>query len=151
LWTQCRAARAWFAFFSADLGGFLASVAARHENVVQALLLAPSLLLLIEVTLLVRHIRQRFAIAVSLLVDLDLLIALLLKNKKILEERSTSLSCGLHLPEQHVQMAGWNRLRHLLFSHLMRLRDLRVQLFYLAEYMSHFELNFLECALLAFL
>jgi hypothetical protein len=122
---------------SDDLG-FLASVAARHEDVVQALLLTPSLLLFIDVTLLIRHICQRFAISVGLLVDLDLPIALLLKHEKILEERYSSLSSRLHLPQKHVQMAGRNRLRHFSFSHFMRLRDLRVQLFYLAEYMSHF-------------
>jgi hypothetical protein len=134
----------------ADLG-FLASVMARHENVVQALLLTSSLFLLIDVTLLVRHIRQRFAIAMGLLVDLDLQIALLLKRKKILEERHAFLSRNLHLLEQHVQMARGDRLLHGILPRLMRLCNLRVQFFYLVQYASHFELNLLEGTLLALL
>jgi hypothetical protein len=131
--------------------GFLVSVAARHEDVVQGLLLTTSLLLLIDVTLLVRHICQRFAISVRLVVNLDLLVALLLKNKKILEERSTFLSRSLDLPYQHLQMAGRNRLLHCVLSRLMRLCNLRVQLFYLVQYTSHFELNLLERTFLALL
>ena len=86
---------------------------------------------------------------VSLLIRRD--YALLLKHEKILEKHHAFLSRNLCLPEQHVQMAGRDRLLHRMLSRLMRLCNLGVQLFYLMQYTSHLKLNLLERTLLALL
>ena len=66
-------------FGTVDLrADYLASVTARDKDIIERLLLRSGLLLLVHVSLFIGHVGHRFPIAMSLLIDLDLLVALLL-------------------------------------------------------------------------
>ncbi len=84
----------------------------RDKDIVQLFLLTARRLLLIFRTLLMEHVRQHLAIAVSLLVDLHLLVSLLLKPLKILKQRLLLFHLTLHLPQKGVQVTSRYWLLH---------------------------------------
>jgi hypothetical protein len=129
----------------------LTTMTARHEQIVELLLLIPSLLLLIGFSLLFQHVCQRFAIAVGGLVHLHLPFRLKPQKMETVEQSPLHLFDRLRPAQIVVQLKGRDQLLHGFFPRLLSVDDLSIQLFKLARCVGFFELNLFESAFLTLL
>ena len=121
----------------------------RDEDVVEDFLLPARLLDIVSIPVLLPHVRQRFAIAVSSLVDLHLLRALFFEDLQQLQQSLLLLFRRFDLPQHGVQVASGHGFTQRPFTRCFLVLHLLRQIFDLVHDAGNLCLNLLQRALFA--